>query len=406
MSQRKFNTPIFFTQKFAKVDEENGILYDVVICEEGEAKGHGTRLDKQFISDVVKFGNEYKDAGVKCRFGHPNMCSDALGTYLGRYKNFRLIKGETDKALADLYLDKSAKITPNGDLYEYVITLAKTSPDHFGNSIVFETGESRFEEKTNELGETEKFEYSTIIKLWESDLVDSPAATNSLFSSLSGGELAYQVTTFLDSNPQIFSAIESNPEIIKEFFNKYKLYKDLKMNQSEEIKKELGIIDTMIAGIKKLFTAEPEPVVEPVVEPVQLAEMITCPYCEKEFDVTGLEVDAEGYVICPECGKKVNKANPIKEEEPVAEVDGLKAEIVEKDKQLSEKDLLIETLKAEHDKQLLSIQKKLEAFKTRLASIESNGKTPVKKEQFEKPNTSKKASFDEVLERRSKKNSK
>ena len=69
------------------VDFENDVINDVVIVQEGIAKGHGVWLDAQFVKDIAFQGNELGE--VKSRFGHPNMCGNSLGDYLGVFKNFR-----------------------------------------------------------------------------------------------------------------------------------------------------------------------------------------------------------------------------------------------------------------------------------------------------------------------------
>ena len=126
-----------------KIDKENEILHDVQIVCEGEAKGHGVYLDKAFCEAVAKQGNATGDVGVKVRFGHPAMCSDALGTYLGRAKNFRVVEIERtsgEKAfavIADVHLAKEAHKAPAGDLATWVMESAENSPDMFGQSIVF-----------------------------------------------------------------------------------------------------------------------------------------------------------------------------------------------------------------------------------------------------------------------------
>ena len=129
--------------KGAEIDAENGAIYGVAICTEGEALGHDVWLDSAFIADVVKFGKAYKK-GLKARFGHPSMSGESLGTFIGRFQNFRQ---EGTKAVADLYLDDSAKNTPNGNLYDYILKLAE-NPDVFGTSIVFAI-DSYFFKKTN-----------------------------------------------------------------------------------------------------------------------------------------------------------------------------------------------------------------------------------------------------------------
>ena len=175
----KFRTDVSFSQNIDDINEEIGIIKGVTLAREGIAKGHGVHLDSKFISDLVELGNS-QEQGVKARFGHPSMTSDAFGTYIGRFKNFR-VKGK--KAKADLYMDKVSKKSPKGDLYSYVFAMARSNPDMFGNSIVFKAGESRYE---NELDENENVitkEYVSIVGLTASDLVDTPAATESLFSA-------------------------------------------------------------------------------------------------------------------------------------------------------------------------------------------------------------------------------
>ena len=86
--------------KKGSIDREAGIIRGVSVCTEGEAKGHGVHLDSEFIQTVTDLGNAKKQ-GLKARFGHPNMCSTALGTFIGRYKNFTV---EGNKAKADLFL--------------------------------------------------------------------------------------------------------------------------------------------------------------------------------------------------------------------------------------------------------------------------------------------------------------
>ena len=129
-------------RRLGTVDRENRVLHDVQITLEGEAKGHGVWLDRKFCEDVAKAGNEMGDAGVKVRFGHPGMCSDALGTYLGRATNFRVVdltrKESGEKAagvIADIALDEHA------DRTEWVLNMAESAPDTFGQSIVFTYGD-------------------------------------------------------------------------------------------------------------------------------------------------------------------------------------------------------------------------------------------------------------------------
>jgi hypothetical protein len=284
--EKYFRSKPTYSQPTAKVDRDAGVINGVQIVREGEARGHGVMLDADFISDVSSLGNE-KQEGLKSRFNHPAMSSGALGTYLGKFRNFRV---DGTATYADLHLDASAKSTPSGNLYEYILNLAESAPDAFGNSISFqddgnlyvknrETGEkhaleydwgwdddedwSSAEEKTNmarkvRVGEklvdydkaiyTED-KYVIISFLHASDLVDDPAATDGLFSSqVNSHAFAVQASNFLDANPEIWDFVERHPEKLQPFFEKYKAYSERKAlkPQPPKMKKSL---------LQRLFTA-------------------------------------------------------------------------------------------------------------------------------------------------------
>jgi hypothetical protein len=233
----------FMFGKPLSVNREKGVIEGVSVNSKGEAKGHGVFLDDEFIDNVVLQGNEKKQ-GVKVRFGHPNMSSTALGTFLGRVKNFRRVG---DQAKADLFLSNAAKETPQGNLYDYVLNLAENDSDMFGMSIVFERGKLYQRDEDGEkifegLNGQEKV-FIELDKLLASDLVDSPAANeDGLFSSFNQATFAGQVTEFLDLHPHIFSLVEKNPDIIEKFMNKYNEYIKLKNGElamSEDIKDEI-----------------------------------------------------------------------------------------------------------------------------------------------------------------------
>lgn len=238
MSAKKwFSTGYLKAAPAGKVDYEKGIIEGVSVCTAGEAKGHGISLDNEFIGRVVEFGNAKKQ-GLKARFGHPNMCSTALGTFIGRFKNFRA-DADGAQARADLFLSNEAKETPNGDLFSYVMGLAKNEPDMFGTSIVFTPGRiykkdekgqkiyaPGWEAEESETGEeyrarrdayqnTAGPEYVECDELHACDAVDDPAANEGLFSKFSQETVAGQLTEFLDLHPQIWKAVSDNPEIIR-----------------------------------------------------------------------------------------------------------------------------------------------------------------------------------------------
>jgi len=228
-----FNTSAIYSQAPSSISKEEGFIKGITVCQTGEAKGHNIYLDDSFISEVVNLGNQ-NSKGVKARFGHPNICSTALGTYLGRYKNFRK---EDNKAIADLYLDKSAKSSPKGNLYDYVFDLAENNPDMFGASIAFKAGKSFKKLSTENNKEVEK-EYATIQLLYATDFVDNPAATDGLFSAFYEDDFSSQVSIFLDDHPEVYELLDKKPEILEEFLKNYKQYKkDTQMNFNDELTK-------------------------------------------------------------------------------------------------------------------------------------------------------------------------
>lgn len=111
-----------------------GIIRGVSLAARGEALGHGMWLDDVTLSQVAEFAARTGDVGVKSRFTHPDMSSDGMGRHLGRLHDVRV---EGDKVLGDLHFSKSAHDTPDGDLAEYVMSLAEEDPAAAGLSIVF-----------------------------------------------------------------------------------------------------------------------------------------------------------------------------------------------------------------------------------------------------------------------------
>lgn len=227
--------------RMGKIDREALTLHDVQITLEGEAKGHNVWLDRAFCEDVAAAGNGAGDAGVKVRFGHPAMCSDAIGTYLGRAKNFRVVdvtrKESGEQAagvIADIELDK------NADRTEWILNMAESAPDTFGQSIVFTYGDYKVkdsdgvehsyqaevvdaDEKTRKTSRQWKAQsaddrvYVVLGKLHGTDFTDTPAATDGVFSDTS---LAAEAERMLDEHPQIVDVLEKNPDSVYQFLSR------------------------------------------------------------------------------------------------------------------------------------------------------------------------------------------
>ena len=249
MNKRWYSTEFLQATPDGVVNKEKGVIEGVSVCTIGEAKGHCVSLDSEFIEAVTSFGNEKKQ-GLKARFGHPNMCSTALGTFIGRFKNFRVIG---DQCKADLFLSNEARDTPHGNLYDYVLGMAENEADMFGTSIVFSPGRLYRRDKGekvyapgssvdkgergadwNEWREIDGPDYVECDALHACDAVDEPAANDGLFSRFSQETIAGQITEFLDLNPQVWKAVESNPSIVEalarygdkvdEFIERYRAY--------------------------------------------------------------------------------------------------------------------------------------------------------------------------------------
>lgn len=246
------SAPLFLSVK-KNVDKRKGVIRNIVIVQEGIDKDFGY-FDRTFLKDLTNAGNNQKQ-GVKARFGHPNMCKSAMGSYIGRYKNFRL-KG--NKVLADLWLDpitKKTQVEGQGiTMFDYVVEMSETNPDMFGNSIHF-FGPVEYVEKEFD-GKTVTVEKYSLHSFYASDLVDMPAATENLFKDVD--DLGLLVSRFLDENPEIFKAVQKDESVILKFLKRYDNYLNLsktktdpKMKILKRLQKRLGLtkdIDVTLAN--------------------------------------------------------------------------------------------------------------------------------------------------------------
>lgn len=168
----------------AVVDRENRIIRGFNVTTRGPALGHYRWLDSQFLDETVAAGNSSKN-GLKVRFTHPGLSGDGLGKALGRAKNFQRVG---DKVKADLHFIQAASKSPQGDLPDYVMSLAEEDPALFGASIVFTSdrgaeelfhakhkdAEGRF--RSPDKDNAENLYHWRLNELTAVDAVDSPAA--------------------------------------------------------------------------------------------------------------------------------------------------------------------------------------------------------------------------------------
>jgi hypothetical protein len=196
----------------SRVDREKRVIYGVSMLQTGEALGHGMMVDEVMLGQAVEAVNVTGGHGIKSRFTHPGMCSDAMGKMLGKVKNARVMG---DKAVADLYLAEHASKTPDGDLAGYVMDLAEESPLDFGMSIAFdgstvwkctdgkeyETCNANGDRAARPADAVSDKPFARIGKLRASDVVDEPAANrDGLFAAFAG-------TTNLAAS-EMFAAID------------------------------------------------------------------------------------------------------------------------------------------------------------------------------------------------------
>ena len=218
-----------------QIDEENGIIRDVVMAQVGPAKGHGYWLEQGFIDRLVEYDQKHHgEKGLKARFGHPAMSDTTMGKQMGYFRNFRVREGD---AVADLHLLESANLSPsNPGMREWMFSMAKEAADFVMSSIVFRTfsfyqydpeDDQRVDLEVNDWGEPRtKFKKERVyVDFNESngdrhlytDLVEAGAATNALFSQqFNQDKFAVRVVSFLQENADILSFIQANPQKIVE----------------------------------------------------------------------------------------------------------------------------------------------------------------------------------------------
>lgn len=185
-------------------DNHKGLIKGIAIMTKGNVKdSRQWEIDDDTLDQIVAAGKAHKNLGLKSRFGHPNSSTTALGTFLGRMKNFYK---DGDIVRADLYFNKTAYKTPDGDLATYILDLAEKDPQAFGTSVVLGDYELeyRIEKDGTPKKDKEGNELPPLLRvgtLMAADVVDDPAANDSLFEKRffnSSIELSAKATGFLD----------------------------------------------------------------------------------------------------------------------------------------------------------------------------------------------------------------
>lgn len=258
--------------KTGTVDREKGVVHGVILAEEGPFKDRRGEFDRQAIRKVVSLA-KMRPGGLKARFTHPNLSSDGLGKFLGRYHDVRsdtvlreasrdadgkpLVK-EMLVARGDLYLDKTALEDPPGGgkpLGIYVMDLSESDSDALGASLVLQTDQiTRTDSKGRPL--TDESTGEELPPLWmptalhAADVVDDGDATHSFLSAdiLAGlpDAIVRQGCQLLDAQfaNQSREAIEAR---LSAFVARYLNHRFGEPNESETQADEATALDIYVA---------------------------------------------------------------------------------------------------------------------------------------------------------------
>jgi hypothetical protein len=167
----------------ARVDRVRNVISGVSVIQVGPLNEGDSRpwfIDATTAKQVVSMGNA-SPKGLKARWTHPGMSNDGLGTFLGRWRKFRLSDDGTT-VLADLHVSRLA-MKGEDSRGEYVLDMAEQEPDAFGVSIYPVANHSEMESLETEDG----VQPMRLRKLIAADVVDEPAATRGGFF---GGQLS------------------------------------------------------------------------------------------------------------------------------------------------------------------------------------------------------------------------
>lgn len=209
------------------VDFKNKVIKNVVLCQVGEAKGHGVSVEQRFMDTVVESGSTF-EKGLKMRFGHPSMCEETFGSFVGNAKN---LTSHTGEARGDIHLSDVASDSPkfDKDPVEYLLKMAKDHPDQIMLSVVTYGGYYYQYDKDDEEYKIEfdEYGYPTNLNSKETvfyapehcdavDFVEAGALTDSLFSQIglqfNQDFIGPKAIQFLDENPLFDRVLRNNPE--------------------------------------------------------------------------------------------------------------------------------------------------------------------------------------------------
>lgn len=263
------------------IDAEAGIIRDVVMVQEGEAKGHGVHLESEFVEALVRYDKaNFSKIGLKARFGHPSASSETMGTQMGVFHNFRKReKDEKMQAIADLHLLEAADESPtHPGMRSWVLKMAGERPDFIMSSIVFR-GSGFYQRKPNgnkhrlepatdwmdeypwknykeEWGEIfVEFDADNGAEHFYTDLVESGAATDQLFGTRANPDLfVSRAHQFLDDNPDLKRFIQQYPDKVAAFLARL----GITVQHEKKMSKTTSLMDWLFGNSEQ----QPEPTAE------------------------------------------------------------------------------------------------------------------------------------------------
>jgi hypothetical protein len=179
------------------VDREKKALMGATIARLGPAKGYRVDVDQTSLDQIVNLINA-SPKGAKGNFTHGQEEGDAIGTFLGRWRNARI---SGDKAIGDFFFSKAAFKSPRGDLGGYLMDLGEDDAEAFGASLRADW-EPELRQKLRSAATARSAERfpARFSKLTSVDFVDDPAAADGIFrsSSETGAPEAAEVEGLLD----------------------------------------------------------------------------------------------------------------------------------------------------------------------------------------------------------------
>lgn len=274
---------------------DGDVIRGVSICTAGEALGHGVHLDESFIQEAFEQSSSLK-LGLKARFGHPSMCNEALGTTVGRFKNFSISK-DGRQFYGDLHFGEYA----DEKFKKHILGLAKEDPEAFGTSIVFGIGgyyrkdadgndvnvffarDDYSEEYEDYYGSPDDLSEELYVRcgqMYGCDFVDEPAANpGGLFNNGSPAaeiheifEQHPEVKRLLMSNKNVVDIIESYGVKIKQFLAKEKTMTEPQEVESEVFESNSDISNENCLESEQEHVEEVEPVEDAVAEDAEESE--------------------------------------------------------------------------------------------------------------------------------------